>query len=142
MLAGHSKRSLDRASVSVSLRFVVAYQANRQLDALGDPTRRAIFERIAKGPLAVVEIARTLPVSRPAVSQHLRVLKDAGLVADRAEGTRRVYSIDQAGLAAVREYFDRFWDKALDAFRRAAEETHAAQHRSRAPNNNNKERKR
>ncbi|MGA3124044.1 MAG: metalloregulator ArsR/SmtB family transcription factor [Polyangiaceae bacterium] len=120
----------------------MAYQANRQLDALGDPTRRAIFERIAKGPLAVVEIARTLPVSRPAVSQHLRVLKDAGLVADRAEGTRRVYSIDQAGLAAVREYFDRFWDKALDAFRRAAEETHAAQHRSRAPNNNNKERKR
>jgi len=103
---------------------VGAYQASRQLDALGDPTRRAIFERIARGPLAVVELARLLPVSRPAVSQHLRVLKDAGLGIDTAEGTRRVYAIDPAGLAAVREYFDRFWDKALDAFRRAAEESH------------------
>jgi len=106
---------------------VVTYQASRQLDALGDPTRRAIFERIAKGPLAVVDIARTLAVSRPAVSQHLKVLKDAGLVTDTSEGTRRVYSIDQAGLAAVREYFDRFWDKALDAFRRTAEAIHAAE---------------
>ena len=128
--------------VSASLRFVATYQASRQLDALGDPTRRAIFERIAKGPLAVVEIARTLPVSRPAVSQHLKVLKDAGLVADRAEGTRRVYAIDRAGLAAVREYFDRFWDKALDAFRRAAEETHAAEQGRRAIKPNGKERKR
>jgi len=121
---------------------VVTYQASRQLDALGDPTRRAIFERIAKGPLAVVEIARTLPVSRPAVSQHLKVLKD-GLVTDTSEGTRRVYSIDQAGLAAVREYFDRFWDKALDAFRRTAEATHAAEQGKRAtPKTSNKERKR
>jgi DNA-binding transcriptional ArsR family regulator len=120
-------QALDDAVVSDSLRFVVTYQACRQLDALGDPTRRAIFERIAKGPLAVVEIARTLPVSRPAVSQHLKVLKDAGLVTDTSEGTRRVYSIDQAGLAAVREYFDRFWDKALDAFRRTAEAIHAAE---------------
>jgi DNA-binding transcriptional ArsR family regulator len=111
---------------------VVAYQASAQLDALGDPTRRAIFERLAKGPLAVVEIARTLPVSRPAVSQHLKVLKDAGLVADRADGTRRVYSIDQVGLAAVREYFECFWDRALDAFRRVAEETHAAERAKRA----------
>jgi DNA-binding transcriptional ArsR family regulator len=122
---------------------VVTYQTSRQLDALGDPTRRAIFERIAKGPLAVVEIARTLPVSRPAVSQHLKVLKDAGLVTDTAEGARRVYSIDQAGLAAVREYFDRFWDRALDAFRRAAEATHAAEQGKRAtPKTSNKERKR
>ena len=121
---------------------MVTYQAGAQLDALGDPTRRAIFERIARGPLAVVEISRTLPISRPAVSQHLKVLKDAGLVADRAEGTRRVYSIDQAGLAAVREYFDRFWDKALGAFRRAAEETHAAERGKRATKQNGKEKKR
>jgi DNA-binding transcriptional ArsR family regulator len=105
---------------------VAAYQVSKQLEALGDPTRRAIFERLAGGPLAVVEIARTLPVSRPAVSQHLKVLKDVGLVADRADGTRRLYAIDRAGLAAVREYFDRFWSTALDAFKRAAEESHAA----------------
>ena len=121
---------------------MVTDQASAQLDALGDPTRRAIFERIAKGPLAVVDIARTLPVSRPAVSQHLKVLKDAGLVADRAEGTRRVYSIDQAGLAAIREYFDRFWDKALYAFRRAAEDTHAAEQGKRAARPKGKEKKR
>jgi DNA-binding transcriptional ArsR family regulator len=102
---------------------VATYQAGKQLDALGDETRRAIFERLATGPQAVVDIARTLPVSRPAVSQHLKVLKDVGLVTDRAEGTRRVYAIDHAGLAAIREYFDGFWDKALEALRRAAEET-------------------
>jgi DNA-binding transcriptional ArsR family regulator len=121
---------------------VPTYHAAAQLDALGDPTRRAIFERIAKGPVAVVEIARTLPVSRPAVSQHLKVLKDAGLVADRADGTRRVYSIDHAGLAAVRKYFDRFWDRALDAFRRAAEESHAAEPPVRATKPSGKEKKR
>lgn len=117
---------LDRGTVSVSLRFVTTYLAARQLDALGDPTRRAIFERLADGPLPVVEITRTLSVSRPAVSQHLKVLKDVGLVAGRAEGTRRLYSIDRAGLAVVRAYFDRFWDDALEAFRRTAEQTHAA----------------
>jgi DNA-binding transcriptional ArsR family regulator len=105
----------------------MAYQAAQQLEALGDPTRRAIFERLADGPMAVVDIALTLPVSRPAVSQHLKVLKDVGLVTDRAEGTRRLYTIDRKGLAAIRQYFDRFWDNALDAFRRAAEETHAAE---------------
>jgi DNA-binding transcriptional ArsR family regulator len=105
---------------------VTAYQAAQQLEVLGDPTRRAIFERLADGPLAVVDIARDLPVSRPAVSQHLRVLKDAGLVTDRAEGTRRLYAIDREGLASLRSYFDRFWDDALDAFRRTAEESHAA----------------
>jgi DNA-binding transcriptional ArsR family regulator len=103
---------------------VKAYQSGVQLDALGDPTRRAIFERLARGPLAVGEIANELPVSRPAVSQHLKVLKDAGLVSDRAEGTRRVYQIDPKGLAMLRKYFDRFWTDALDAFRRAAEETY------------------
>jgi len=100
----------------------VTYQVSQQLEALGDPTRRAIFERLAGVELAVVDIASTLPVSRPAVSQHLKVLKEVGLVTDRSEGTRRLYSIDRAGLAAIRDYFDRFWDTALDAFRRAAEE--------------------
>jgi DNA-binding transcriptional ArsR family regulator len=108
---------------------VTAYQASRQLDALGDPTRRAVFEHLAAGPLAVGDLARLLPVSRPAVSQHLKVLKDVGLVTDRAEGTRRLYAIDRAGLAAVRQYFDRFWDDALEAFRVAAEQTHAAAQR-------------
>ena len=96
----------------------------QRLDALGDPTRRAVFERLARGPLAVVDIARTLPVSRPAVSQHLKVLKEAGLVMDRAEGTRRVYQIDPEGVKALRAYFDRFWTDALEAFRDAAEETY------------------
>lgn len=100
------------------------YRAGEQLDALGDPTRRAIFERLADGPLAVVDIAKKLPISRPAVSQHLKVLKDAGLVRDRAEGTRRLYQIDPKGLEMLRSYFDRFWTDALDAFRRAAEETY------------------
>jgi DNA-binding transcriptional ArsR family regulator len=108
---------------------VPTYQAGRQLDALGDPTRRAILERLLDGPLAVGEIAGTLPVSRPAVSQHLKLLKDVGLVTDRAEGTRRLYAIDRSGLAVIRQYFDRFWDHALDEFRRAAEESHAAARR-------------
>lgn len=116
---------LDRVTVSVSLPFVLTYQAGPQLDALGDPTRRAIFERLARGPLAVVDIASTLPISRPAVSQHLKVLKDARLVSDHAEGTRRVYQLDGEGLAVVRKYFDEFWTDALDAFRRVAEETYA-----------------
>ena len=90
------------------------------LSALGDPTRRAIFERLADGPRAVGELARELPVSRPAVSQHLKVLKAAGLVSDTAHGTRRVYAVDRAGLAAIRDYFDGFWRDALVAFRDAA----------------------
>jgi DNA-binding transcriptional ArsR family regulator len=90
-------------------------------DALGDPTRRAIFERLVLGPSAVGEIADTLPVSRPAVSQHLKVLKAAGLVTDRAEGTRRVYAVSSAGLAKLRADLDRFWDHALHAFKQAAE---------------------
>lgn len=90
-------------------------------DALGDPTRRAIFERLATGPRAVGELARALPVSRPAVSQHLRVLKLAGLVTDAADGTRRIYRVDPAGVRALREQLDRFWDQALAAFKAAAE---------------------
>ena len=89
--------------------------------ALADPTRRAVFERLRRGPRPVGELARDLPVSRPAVSQHLRVLKDAGLVTERREGTRRLYRIDPDGLAALRDYFDEFWNEALTAFKAAAE---------------------
>jgi DNA-binding transcriptional ArsR family regulator len=90
--------------------------ADRALAALGDPTRRQIFERLKGGPCAVGDLARGLPVSRPAVSQHLQVLKSAGLVTDRAEGTRRVYQIDPAGLGAMRQWIDQFWGRALAAF--------------------------
>jgi DNA-binding transcriptional ArsR family regulator len=91
------------------------------LGALADPTRRAVFERLRGGPLAVGEIAEGLPVSRPAVSQHLRILKEAGLVTERRNGTRRLYRVDPAGIAAIRDYFDTFWTDALAAFKAAAE---------------------
>ena len=91
------------------------------MDALGDPTRRAIVERLLRGPQAVGELAREFPVSRPAISQHLRVLKDARLVLDRPVGNRRLYELDPAGVEALRAYFDRFWNHALTAFKRAAE---------------------
>ena len=113
--------------VSGNLPLVVTYQSDLQLDALGDRTRRAIFERLAQGPLSVAEIARGLPVSRPAVSQHLKVLKSAQLVTDRAEGTRRVYQHDARGIAAVKDYFEKFWSEALDAFRVEAERSWAEQ---------------
>jgi DNA-binding transcriptional ArsR family regulator len=102
---------------------VATYQAHR-LDALGDPTRRAIFELLGKSkkPRAVGDIAGRLPVSRPAVSQHLKVLKDAGLVVDQPDGTRRLYQLDPDGVAELRSYFDRFWSDALAAFKAAAEE--------------------
>jgi DNA-binding transcriptional ArsR family regulator len=90
--------------------------ADRALAALSDPTRRQVFERLRAGGLAVGEIARDLPVSRPAVSQHLKVLKDAGLVTDRAAGARRVYHIDPKGLGAMRAWLDQFWDVALKAY--------------------------
>src|SRR5688572_21870973 len=89
--------------------------------ALADPTRRAVFERLRGGPRPVVEIARGLPVSRPAVSQHLRVLREAGLVRERREGTRNFYSVNGDGLADLREYFEELWDEALAAFKEAAE---------------------
>jgi DNA-binding transcriptional ArsR family regulator len=92
------------------------------MDALGDPTRRAIFERLADGPKAVGQIAGELPVSRPAVSQHLKVLKQAGLVIDRAEGTRRLYQLNPQGIHDLRAYFDQFWNQALAAFKAAAEQ--------------------
>lgn len=92
------------------------------MDALGDRTRRAIFEQLRKGPRAVGEIADELPVSRPAVSQHLRVLKEAGLVRERRNGTRRIYRVDTDGLDELRTYFDEFWNEALAAFKAAAED--------------------
>ena len=91
------------------------------MTALGDPTRRAVFERLRAGPLPVGRIAGELPVSRPAVSQHLKVLKDAGLVYDRQDGTRRLYAIDPEGVSAMREYLDQFWNEALAVFKAAAE---------------------
>ncbi len=93
------------------------------MNALGDPTRRAIFEQLAGGPKAVGEVAKAVPVSRPAVSQHLRVLKSAGLVSERPEGTRRVYRVDRDGVAALRAYFEGFWDRALADFQAEAEAT-------------------
>lgn len=84
--------------------------------ALGDRSRRAIVLRLAERPLAVSELAESLPISRPAVSQHLKVLKDAGLVAEEAVGTRRIYHLDEAGLSALRDQLDTFWDRALSGF--------------------------
>ena len=90
--------------------------------ALGDPTRLAILERLTDGPSAVVDLARELPVSRPAVSQHLRVLKEAGLVIDQAVGNRRIYRVDPDGLAGVRDQLERFWTKALAAYKATVEQ--------------------
>lgn len=92
------------------------------LTALGDPTRRAIFELLAEGPTPVGRLAALLPVSRPAVSQHLRVLKDAGLVRDQAVGNRRIYHLDPAGLATLRAYLDRFWERSLADFKAFVDE--------------------
>jgi DNA-binding transcriptional ArsR family regulator len=89
--------------------------------ALADPTRRSVLENLREGPRSVGDLARGLPVSRPAVSQHLRVLKRAGLVRERRVGTRNFYSVDGDGLAALRDYFEAFWDEALAAFKEAAE---------------------
>jgi DNA-binding transcriptional ArsR family regulator len=99
----------------------VASHFDPELDALGDPTRRTILERLRKGPLPVGQIARGLPISRPAVSQHLRILKNANLVIDRPDGTRRIYELNPAAFASLREYFDEFWGVALIAFKKAVE---------------------
>jgi DNA-binding transcriptional ArsR family regulator len=96
--------------------------AIRALSALGDPTRRRLFERLAASPSSVGELAKTTPVTRSAVSQHLRVLKEAGLVTETPQGTRRIYRLDPAGLAAVRDWLDGQWDMALDAFGAFADE--------------------
>jgi DNA-binding transcriptional ArsR family regulator len=99
----------------------VVTNVDAAIRALGDPTRKAVFELIAATPMPVGAIAERLPVSRPAVSQHLRVLKEAGLVLDRAAGTRRYYEVDPEGVDALRSYFERFWNTALWAFKNAAE---------------------
>jgi DNA-binding transcriptional ArsR family regulator len=101
---------------------VAAYRkADRVLDALGDPTRRAVVAELRRGPLSVGELAATLPVSRPAVSQHLRVLRRAGLVSSSPAGTRRIYALDPAGLTALRAYVEGFWTDALGEFARAVD---------------------
>src|ERR1700743_1907936 len=114
--------------VSLYLREVYTYQIKMRsanshaiaFNALGDPTRRAIFEKLRASPLAVVDIAKGLPVSRPAVSQHLRVLKEAKLISIHQHGARNVYQIDQEGVMAMRNYLDKFWDEALAAFKSLA----------------------
>jgi DNA-binding transcriptional ArsR family regulator len=105
--------------------------AERALDALGDPTRRLVLKRLRSGARSVQEIADGMEVSRPAVSQHLRVLKAARLVIDRAAGTRRLYAVDPRGMEAVRGWLDGFWDEALDAFKAAAEREAAAERKRR-----------
>jgi DNA-binding transcriptional ArsR family regulator len=95
---------------------MVTYQDDEGWGALGDPTRRSIVLQLAKRPQAVVDLAATLPISRPAVSQHLKVLKDAGLVAEHAEGTRRIYQLNEAGLSALRDQLDTFWHRALAGY--------------------------
>ena len=94
----------------------------RALQALGDPSRRQIFERLTQNPSPVGQLAHELPISRPAVSQHLKVLKEAGLVFDRRTGTRRIYHVDPKAVEALREYFDSFWGQALASFRAATED--------------------
>ncbi|MHB8466433.1 MAG: ArsR/SmtB family transcription factor [Acidimicrobiales bacterium] len=101
----------------------MAAYATAMWTALGDPTRRAIFECLVDRPRAVGELARELPVSRPAVSQHLRVLKDAGLVVDRQAGRQRIYHVDREGLEGLRAELDRFWNQTLDAYKQVVEDT-------------------
>src|ERR1700735_3996719 len=100
---------------------------NAAFAALSDPTRRRVLERLAEGPRAVGEIAEGLAVSRPAVSQHLKVLKDAGLVSDRQDGARRIYAIDPRGLGAMRAWLDQFWDVAMAALKAEIERTAEAE---------------
>jgi DNA-binding transcriptional ArsR family regulator len=109
---------------------VATYQARDGWEVLGDPTRRAIVACLAHGPRAVGELAAELPISRPAVSQHLKVLKDAGLVTDRAAGTRRVYRLDPAGMGALRDQLETFWNRALEGYQDVAEEQTNAYPRS------------
>ena len=111
--------ALTIASVSGSLPCIGTYRT-LGIEALADPSRRAIFELLGAGPQSVVAIAGSVPISRPAVSQHLKVLKDAGLVTVQAVGTRRIYALDPAGVGAARDYFDQFWTTALAAYTQTA----------------------
>jgi DNA-binding transcriptional ArsR family regulator len=101
--------------------------------ALGDPTRRAIFEHLSDRPAAVGELASLLPVSRPAVSQHLKLFKDAGLVTSRRDGNRQIYQLDPAGIAGLRDYLDRFWDSALRSFKKTVEQRDDRPEREESP---------
>ena len=112
---------MTATSVSHSLPFVATNQEFDVWDALGDPTRRAIVTTLARGPLAVGDLASELPVTRPAVSQHLKVLKGAGLVDDERAGTRRVYSLNAAGVIALRDQLDTFWNRAMSGFEETIE---------------------
>jgi DNA-binding transcriptional ArsR family regulator len=114
---------LTAASVSRSFPFVATYQARAGWEALGDPSRLAIVQCLAERPRAVGELADELPISRPAVSQHLKVLKGAGLVTDRPEGTRRVYRLNPVGIAALRDQLDTFWNRALAGYQDVVEDT-------------------
>ncbi len=106
---------------------MVTYQADEPFGVLSDSTRRAIVLKLAEAPQAVGALAETLPVSRPAVSQHLKVLKDAGLVSEHPEGTRRVYALNEAGLIALRDQLDTFWDRTLAGFRTVVDEPNEEQ---------------
>jgi DNA-binding transcriptional ArsR family regulator len=121
-LASSAHSASGIATVSLDLLLVRTYEVADPWSALADGTRRAIFKRLAAGPRAVGELATGLPVSRPAVSQHLKVLKCAGLVQDRAVGTRRVYQLDPKGVEALRAELDVFWDRALDAYQLLVDE--------------------
>ena len=114
-----SQPVLTRATVSRSFPFVATYQGPDGWEALGDPSRFAIVTCLAERPRAVGELAKELPISRPAVSQHLKVLKDAGLVAERVAGTRRIYRLNPAGVAAMRDQLDTFWNRALAGYQDA-----------------------
>jgi DNA-binding transcriptional ArsR family regulator len=113
---------LTSASVCANLPFVVTYEDDEGFGVLGDRTRRSIVVLLAEQPQAVGELASRLPISRPAVSQHLKVLKDAGLVNEEPVGTRRIYRVNAAGLLALRDQIDTFWGRALGAFRGVAEQ--------------------
>jgi DNA-binding transcriptional ArsR family regulator len=113
---------LTSVSVRGNLPFVVTNEDGDVWDALGDRSRRAIVLRLAERPLAVSELADLLPISRPAVSQHLKVLKDAGLVAEEPVGTKRIYHLNEAGLSALRDQLDTFWSRALSGFQDIADQ--------------------
>ena len=113
---------LDATSASRSFPFVATYTADNGREALGDPTQRAIVARLAERPRPVGELADELPGTRQAVSQHLKVLKDAGLVTERAPGTRRIYRLNPAGVAALRDQLDTFWNRALNGYQDVAEQ--------------------
>jgi DNA-binding transcriptional ArsR family regulator len=120
-LAVSAEPGLTDSSVSDILPFVNTYRPDEAWTALGDGTRRAIVERLAEQPCSVGELAGALPVSRPAVSQHLKLLKDAGLVVDEAAGTRRIYRLNPAGVAALRDQLDAFWGRTLGAYQQAVQ---------------------